>query len=133
MANADDQPSSPAPQAGTIHRIGGGTVENLRLKSREVTLDVPGISVIKASTPDAAAQEIRAGFPRATGLHQQAKMIGSASEAAIRSVGFDVIPAPSLALPNHHRIVHPEGVNGFNETNLGRLAEVFVNTTGLGS
>ena len=114
---------------GHIHRIGGGSVENLRLKPREAALDLPGISVIKASTTDSASREIRAGLPRAKKLHEQAKTIGTASEEAIRSVGFDIIPAPSAALPNHHRIIHPDGVAGFNEANLARLAEVFVDTT----
>jgi hypothetical protein len=115
---------------GDIHRIGGASVENLRLKPREAALDVPGISVIKAVTPDAAAKEIRDGFPKAKGLHEQARTIGSATDESIRVVGFEVIPTPSGALPNHHRIIHPEGVTGFNDGNLTRLAEVFVNTTG---
>lgn len=38
---------------GDIHRIGGGTVENLRLKPAEAVLEPPGISVLKAPTPDA--------------------------------------------------------------------------------
>jgi hypothetical protein len=113
-----------------IHRIGGANVENLRLKPREATLNPPGISVIKAPTPGAAAQEIRAGFPKATRLHEQAKTIGSATEEGIRSAGFDIIPTPSASLPNHHRIIHPNGAAGFNDANLERLAEVFVNTTG---
>lgn len=46
------------------------------------------------------------------------------------SAGFDIIPTPSAALPNHHRITHPDGVAGFNDANLGRLAEVFQNSTG---
>jgi hypothetical protein len=120
----------PEGRPGDIHRIGGASVENLRLKPREAALDVPGISVIKAPTPGAAAQEIRTGLPRARALHQQARTIGTTSEEAIRSVGFDVIPTPSAALPNHHRIIHPEGAAGFNDANLGKLAEVFVNTTG---
>jgi hypothetical protein len=105
-------------------------VENSRLKPREAALDIPGISVIKAPTPSAAAREIRTGLPRARMLHEQAKTIGTTSEEAIRSVGFDIIPTPSAALPNHHRIIHPEGAAGFNDENLGRLAEVFANTTG---
>lgn len=113
-----------------IHRIGGASVENLRLKPREATLNPPGISVIKAPTPSAAAQEIRTGLPKAKNLHEQAKTIGSASKEAIRAAGFDVVPTPSAALPNHHRIIHPEGVAGFNDANLARLAEAFVNTTG---
>ena len=115
---------------GDIHRIGGGGVENLRLKPREAALDVPGISVIKSPTPGAAAQEMRTGLPKAKGLHEQAKTIGTTSEEAIRGAGFDIIPTPSTALPNHHRIIHPEGAAGFNDNHLARLAEVFVNTTG---
>lgn len=120
----------PAPPAGDIHRIGGASVENLRLKPREAALPVPGISVIKAPTPADAAGEMRTGLPRARGLHEQAKTIGTASEDAIRATGFDVIPTPSTALPNHHRIIHSEGAAGFSDENLARLAEVFTNTTG---
>jgi hypothetical protein len=105
-------------------------VENLRLKPREAALDIPGIFVIKAPTPGAAAKELRTGLPRARMLHEQAKTIGTTSEEAIRSVGFDIIPAPSTALPNHHRIIHPEGAAGFRDENLSRLADVFTNTTG---
>jgi hypothetical protein len=115
---------------GDIHRIGGGSVENLRLKPREATLAVPGISVIKAPTPRDAAQEMRTGLPKARGLHEQARTIGTTSEESIRSVGFDIIPTPSTALPNHHRITHPEGVAGFSDANIAKLAEVFVDTTG---
>jgi hypothetical protein len=115
---------------GDVHRIGGGTLENLRLKPREAALDVPGISVIKAPTPGDAARDIRTAFPKARGLHEQARTIGTTSEEAIRSAGFDVIPTPSTALPNHHRITHPEGAAGFRDDNLAKLVEVFVNTTG---
>jgi len=125
---------SPAPgsggQSGNIHRIGGANVENLRLKPREAALAIPGISVLKAPTPAAAAQEIRAGLPKAKALHEQAKTIGTTSAEAIRGIGFDVIPTPSAALPNHQRIIHPDGAAGFSDVNLARLAEVFVNTTG---
>lgn len=86
--------------------------------------------MIKAPTPADAAREMRTGLPRAKALHEQAKTIGTASEEAIRGAGFDVIPTPSTALPNHHRIIHPEGAAGFNDENLARLAEVFTNTTG---
>lgn len=116
--------------ARTIHRMGGGSVENLRLKLREATLDPPGISVIKATTPAAAVEELRQGLPRARNLHEQARTIGSASEAEITWAGFAVIPAPSVALPNHHRIINPEGVAGFSDANLARLAEAFEDTTG---
>jgi hypothetical protein len=63
-------------------------------------------------------------------LHEQARTVGSTSQEAIRGAGFDIIPSPSAALPNHHRIIHPQGVAGFNDANLARLAETFANTTG---
>jgi hypothetical protein len=40
-----NQPGSPPAGVRDIHRIGGGSVENLRLKPREAALAVPGISV----------------------------------------------------------------------------------------
>jgi hypothetical protein len=121
-----------APGAATldIHRIGGATVENLRLKPREAALDIPGISVLKCDTPGEAARQIRAAFPKAKGLHEAAKTVGSTSEELIRSVGFDIIHVPSNALPNHYRIIHSAGVAGFNDQDLALLVQVFVNTTG---
>jgi hypothetical protein len=113
-----------------IHRIGGATVENLRLKPREAALAVPGVSVLKSPGPGEAARQMRTAFPKAKGLHEAARTVGSISEELIRSAGFDVIQAPSKALPNHYRIIHPDGVAGFNDGNLARLAQVFVNTTG---
>ena len=116
--------------AELVHRIGGSSLENLRLKPREAGLDVPGISVIEASTPSDAVREIRSGLPRARDLHALAKTIGTASVGEIRARGFDVIPTPSSALPNHHRIIHPEGAAGFSDENLTHLAEAFIDSTG---
>jgi hypothetical protein len=113
-----------------IHRIGGASVENLRLKPKEAALKIPGISVLKSPSPGEAARQMRAAFPKAKRLHEEAKTIGSTTEELIRGVGFDIIPAPSAALPNHYRLIHPQGVSGFNDGNLARLASVFVNTTG---
>lgn len=113
-----------------IHRIGGASVENLRLKPREVALDVPGISVLKCPTPPEAAAQMRSVLPHARGLGKAANTIGSTTENLIRSAGFEIIAVPSTALPNHYRIIHPDGVLGFNDENLARLALVFVNTTG---
>jgi hypothetical protein len=115
---------------GDIHRIGGGTVENLRLKPAEAALHPPGISVLKAPTPGEAAEQIRAAFPKAAGLHEAAKTVGTSSEELIRSAGFDIIANPTRRLPNHQRIIHPDGVGGFTDENLAKLAEVFTNTTG---
>jgi len=115
---------------GTIHRIGGATVENLRLKPAEEQLEPPGISVLKFATPGEAAAAMRAALPRAKGLHEAAKTVGTTTEEAIRSAGFDIIADRSNKFPTHHRIVHPDGVAGFNDTNLAHLAAAFANTTG---
>jgi hypothetical protein len=113
-----------------IHRIGGASVENLRLKPTDAVLKPPGISVLRAPTPGEAAAAIRAAYPDATGLQSAAGTVGSTTTEAIRGADFDVIPTPSKRLPNHHRIVHRDGVVGFSEENLARLAEAFTNSTG---
>lgn len=117
-------------RAGNIHRIGGGTVENLRLKPAEEKLTPPGISVLKFDTPGEAATAVRAAFPKAQGLHEAAKTVGSTTEESIRDAGFALIPDQTNRFPMHHRIVHPDGVSGFDDANLAKLAKVFVNTTG---
>jgi hypothetical protein len=129
-ATASEPAALPATGPRDIHRIGGASIENLRLKPKEATLNPPGISVLKSPTPGEAAAEMRAAYPDATGLHEAAKTVGSSTTEAIRSAGFDVIAASSRRLPNHHRLIHPEGVAGFTDENLTRLAEAFVNTTG---
>ncbi len=133
-ALATDEAATPqivaAGSPGQIHRIGGGTVENLRLKPAEAALIPPGISVLKTPTPGEAAAQMRAAFPKAAGLHEAAKTIGTTSDSLIRSAGFGVIANPTKKLPNHHRIIHPEGAAGFTDENLARLAQVFSNTTG---
>ena len=105
-------------------------VENLRLKPPEAAVNPPGISVLKNPTPSEAATQMRAAFPKAAGLHQAAKTIGTTSEELIRSAGFDIIAKPTKKLPNHHRIIHPDGVAGFTDENLARLEQVFTNTSG---
>ncbi len=114
--------------AGDIHRIGGANVENLRLKARELQLDPPGISVIQTDTPEEAAFQMRQTFPTIDAIQEASHRIGSASIAAIRAVGFDVIAVPSRNLPNHYRIIHPDGAAGFTDENLARLAETFTET-----
>lgn len=113
-----------------IHRIGGASIDNLRLKPKEAKLNPPGISVLETPTPGEAAAEMRAEYPDATGLHEAAKTVGSSTIEAIRSAGFDVISTLSRRLPKHCRLIHPDGAAGFTDDNLGRLAEVFTNTTG---
>jgi len=113
-----------------IHRIGGTSIENLRLKAQEAALDPPGISVLKARSPAEAANQMRAAYPKAKRLHEAAKVVGSSSTDLIRGAGFDVIPTPSRRLPSHHEIMHPDGAAGFADENLVRLAAAFVNTEG---
>jgi hypothetical protein len=113
-----------------MHRIGGSSVDNLRLKSREVTLNPPGISLLRAPSPGEAARQIREAFPAADVLHAAAQVIGSTTVEKIRHAGFDVLPNPTKKLPNHYRLIHPEGIAGFDDTNLARLSAVFTETSG---
>ena len=113
-----------------MHCIGGSSVENLRLKPREATLTPPGISLLHASSPQEAVRQIREAFPAADMLHAAAQVIGSTTVEKIRSTGFDVIPNPTKRLPHHHRLIHPDGVAGFNDANLARLSAVFTETSG---
>lgn len=126
------QPGGPPVAVRDIHRIGGGGVENLRLKPREATLTPPGISVVLCDTPAEAAAQMRAAFPRATALQEAARTVGSTSVELIRAAGFDIIHKPSGTLPNHYRITHPDGPTGFSDENLARLSEAFEDTTGHG-
>jgi hypothetical protein len=113
-----------------MHRIGGGSVENLRLKARETTLNPPGISLLRAPSPEEAARQMRETFPAAEGLHEAAQVIGSTTVENICQAGFDVLPNPTKKLPNHYRLIHPEGVAGFHDVNLARLSAVFTETSG---
>jgi len=115
---------------GYMHRIGGSSVENLRLKPREVTLNPPGISLLQGPSPEEAARQMREVFPAANGLHEAAQVIGSTTIDNIRGAGFDIIPNPTKKLPNHYRLIHPDGVAGFNDENLARLSAVFTETSG---
>ncbi len=113
-----------------IHRIGGSSVENLRLKPKEATLNPPGISLLQSPSPAEAARQMREAFPAAGRLHEVAQVIGSTTVDNIRRTGFDAIPNPTQKLPNHYRLIHPEGVAGFNDENLARLSVVFTDTVG---
>ena len=118
-------------EAERFYRIGGGSIDNLRLKPREAELDPPGISVLKASSANDAARQIREAFPAAKELHAAARTVGESDANKIRAAGFDIIPNATRKLPNHYRLIHPDGVAGFNEANLKRLSEAFSNSSGL--
>jgi hypothetical protein len=116
-----------------FHRIGGGGVENLTLKAKEAGLQPPGISLLQASSPAEAARQMRKAFPKAKKLHDLTNTVGSISSELIREAGFDIMHVPSTLFPNHYRLFHPQGAEGFNEENLQRLALAFVNNTGIES
>jgi hypothetical protein len=117
------------PDDTPIHRIGGGSPDNLALKPAEAALLPPGISVLAGSGPAEAAAAMRRYFPRLA--PSGATIVGSTTAGQVRLIGFDVIMKPSRRLPSHARLIHPDGSAGFSEENLAKLAGCFVNHTGL--
>lgn len=93
-------------------------------------LNPRGISLLQAPSPAEAARQMLEAFPAADGLHEAIRVIGSTTADKIRDAGFDVIPNPTRKLPNHCRLIHPDGVAGFNDENLARLSAVFTETSG---
>jgi hypothetical protein len=112
-----------------IHRIGGGFLENLAIKAAEKTLDPPGISAHQGGTPEEAAEAMRRHFPRMA--PRGATSVGTATVGGIRAAGFDVIINPTPRFPQHVRLIHPAGADGFTTENLAMLAWCFENRTGL--
>jgi hypothetical protein len=94
-----------------------------------MTLTPPGISVFLGGSPEDAVEQVRDTFPNATRLLEASSIVGTATVAAIRQAGFDVISIPTRHFPNHARLVHSEGVSGFCEANLGQLVRVFSNVS----
>ena len=126
MDASDSSISAPT----SVHRIGGASLENLRLKSKERTLDLPGISVFLGGTPQEAAQLMRTTFPNATRLSAAAEQVATSTVGEIWRAGFDIFVAPTRYFPNHARLIHADGAIGFSDENLLRLAQVFRTTTG---
>lgn len=83
---------------------------------------------MKAATVAEAARLFRAAFPKAKRLLALTKIIGSTNIERIHAAGFDIMPDPSRNLPTHCRLIHPDGVAGFSEENLRKLATAFVDT-----
>jgi hypothetical protein len=75
-------------------------------------------------------RQIREAFPAADELHAAVQVTGSTTVEKIWSTGFDIIPNPAKRLPNHYRLIHPDGVAGFNDAHLARLSAVFTETSG---
>ncbi|HJT78059.1 MAG TPA: hypothetical protein VJ739_12720 [Gemmataceae bacterium] len=116
------------PDETPVHRVGGGTVENLALKPAEATLNPPGISMLRGGTASEAAEAMRRQFPRMAPRGQT--VVGTTTAGQIREAGFDVIMNPTRRFPQHARLIHPAGAAGFTQENLQRLAERFHNQGG---
>jgi len=112
------------PPETVVHRIGGADPDNFRLKRAELKLIPPGVSVLLAGTAEEAVAAMKLAFPNSTKWAGELA-VGTSTVASIRSVGFEVWPCPTLQFANHARIVHPEGIVGFREENLSRLALAF--------
>ncbi|MCZ6875638.1 MAG: hypothetical protein O7G88_19275 [bacterium] len=85
---------------------------------------------MQCASPGEAARQMREAFPAADRLHETAQIVGSTTADKVRSAGFDVIPNPTQKLPHHYRLIHPDGVVGFNDENLVRLSAVFTDRSG---
>jgi anthranilate phosphoribosyltransferase len=122
-------PADIAPET-MVHRVDGGTVGNLRLSALDEKLTPPGISVLLGGTPQAAAEQLRAAFPRSRKWGQGKRTVGTATAAAIRAAGFEVVPDATARFSNHAPVIHPEGTEGFTNGNLAKLASAFRDTSG---
>lgn len=56
------RPEDIAPET-IVHRVGGGSVENLRLSSIDIQQTPPGISLLVGGTPQEAAAQMLSAFP----------------------------------------------------------------------
>src|SRR5437867_2517340 len=111
-----------------VHRVGGSSVEMLRLTAGEQSLNPPGFSVLIGGEPRQAAEQIRARFPTSRKWKRLSGVVGSGTVAQIRQAGFDVMSDPTPNLSNHARVIHPNGAAGFSDENLMLLAQAFHDT-----
>jgi len=113
-----------------VHRVGGGSVANLRLSPLDVKQTPPGISVLLGWTPQAAASQMRRAFPGSRKCRETSHTVGTTTAGALREVGFEIVPDPTTRFPNHARLIHPRGIEGFTDENLATLAATFRDTMG---
>jgi len=113
-----------------VHRVSGGSVENLRLSPLDQKLTPPGISVLLGGTPQEAATQMRQAFPSSRKWRETAHTVGTTTAAAVRQAGFEIVPDPTTRFPNHARLIHSSGVACFTDANLERLAQTFQDTEG---
>ena len=113
-----------------VHRVGGGSVANLRLSLLDAQQTPPGISVLLYGTPQEAAAQMRRAFPGSRKWRETAQTVGTTTAAAIREAEFDIVPDPTTRFPNHARLIHPQSVAGFTDEHLVTLAATFHDTVG---
>lgn len=123
------KPEDIAPEM-VVHRVGGGSIANLRLSLLEQNLTPPGISLLLGGTPQGAATQMRQAFPNSRKWRDSAHTVGTTTAVAIRQAGFELVPNPTARFPNHARLIHLSGVAGFTDANLEQLARVFHDTEG---
>ena len=78
-----------------------------------MAMEIPGLSVLQADTPEEAATQIINAFPGAKRLIEKAGIVGSTTRKLIESAGFRLRRDPTRKFPNHHRIIHRDGSAGF--------------------
>ena len=115
----------PVPEETVVHRIGGASVENLRLGDLDRSAFPPGISVLLGGSPEEAADRIRRAFKNSKKWQRLSKRIASSTAGEIFGFGFSVIECATHKLPNHGRIIHPAGIDGFEDSNLIALSRAF--------
>lgn len=113
-----------------VHRVGGGSVANLRLSLLDAQQMPPGISVLLHGTPQEAAAQMRRVFPGSRKWRETAHTVGTTTATAIRDAGFDIVPDPTTRFPNHARLIHLQGMAGFTDENSVTLAATFRDTVG---
>ena len=102
----------------------------MRTAVRVRKLTPQGISVLLGGTPEEATNHMRQAFPHSRKWRETARLVGTTTARAVRTAGFEIIPDPTARFPNHARLIHPRGPEGFADENLERLAQVFRDTEG---
>lgn len=118
-----------------LFRVGGGAPSNLKLKPRERDLNPPGISFLAGFDAKSVALQFKAvmlarGQIKAAA---QATIMGRIPIQSAFKHGFTPMVNPTAAFPNHIRLTHRMGVEGFsNLLNRQKLSQEFTNIpTGL--
>jgi hypothetical protein len=119
------------PDTTKLFRISDVTgINSFKFNSRELDaigkgiLDPPGVSLIRANSAQEAMQLWNKVFPT---RQVDLSSIRGTTAAEIREAGFDAIHNPSRGKLGdaHARLIHPEGVDGFNDSNLKKLDSKF--------